>query len=119
MRYKKSLIHIRLSEQTHHKLKIVCAKRDETIQAFVERAIEQALAQADRSATSFAAAEDSGQLDTVPAVAETRVEYTVAASDQPIATQSHHDSLYLDQGFLIKNRRTTVDRLEHASKSGQ
>ncbi len=27
--------------------------------------------------------------------------------------------LYEEQGFLIKNRRTTTDRFEHANKSGQ
>jgi len=29
------------------------------------------------------------------------------------------DNLTIDQGFLIKNRRTTTDRFEHAHKSGQ
>ena len=111
MRYKNSLIHIRLSEQIHHELKVTCAKRGETIQAFVERAIEHALAQANGLAPSFTAAEESDQRDIVPAVAETRVEYTVAASGQLVAAQPHHDSLYLDTEGLKDHEAETLKTL--------
>ena len=41
------------------------------------------------------------------------------ADHSPIVTDVQGElTPYILQGFLIKNRRTTVDRLEYASKSG-
>lgn len=48
MRYKSNLVHVRLREETHRRLRVFCAQNNQTMQSFIEQALELNLSQADR-----------------------------------------------------------------------
>jgi len=56
-------------------------------------------------------------------VQEPRAPYTATAEtaveERAVGRLQVEFPPYFNQGFLIKNRRATADRFEHANKSGQ
>lgn len=110
MRYKKSLIHVRLNDQTHHQLKVICAQKGETIQTFVERVVEQALSLTENPVPP-AVLENSIPTAGNASVAEQSVQYSVSDVDQQTSTEPDQDSLYVNTEGLPDEEAKTLTML--------